>query len=98
MAVNFARLPEIGGRQSTPMFSRNAVLMSADGLCRNNPENFDHLMAVLEKFCRQADESAAYQEFWDDIRAFKGLSRAYLTGHHGRVVGGCGRESRRWCR
>jgi hypothetical protein len=40
----------------------------ADGLCRDNPETFDHLMEVLEKLYREADESAAFQEFWDDIR------------------------------
>jgi hypothetical protein len=40
----------------------------ADGLCRGNPENFDHLMEILEKIYREADESAAFQEFWDDIR------------------------------
>ena len=39
-----------------------------DGLCRDSPENFDHLMEILEKVYREADESAASQEFWDDIR------------------------------
>jgi hypothetical protein len=35
----------------------------ADGLCRSNPENFDHLMEILEKVYREADESAVFQEF-----------------------------------
>jgi hypothetical protein len=40
----------------------------ADGLCRDKPDTFDHLMEILEKVYRQGDESAALQEFWDDIR------------------------------
>jgi hypothetical protein len=40
----------------------------ADGLCRDNPENFDPLMEILETFYLEADESASFQEFWDDIR------------------------------
>ncbi len=40
----------------------------ADGLCRDNPENFDDLMEILERVYREGDESVAFQEFWDDIR------------------------------
>jgi hypothetical protein len=40
----------------------------ADGLCRDNAENFDHLMEIVEKVYREADEPAAFQESWDDIR------------------------------
>jgi len=44
----------------------------ADGLCQDNPENFDHLMEILERFYQEADESAAFQEFWDEIRKIVG--------------------------
>jgi hypothetical protein len=40
----------------------------AHGLCRDTPENFDHLMGILEKFYLEADELASFQEFWDDTR------------------------------
>jgi hypothetical protein len=40
----------------------------AEGLCRDKPETFDYLMEILEKQYRQGDETAAFQEFWDDIR------------------------------
>jgi hypothetical protein len=45
----------------------------ADGLCRDKPETFDYLMEILEKVYRQGDESAAFQEFWDDIREIVAL-------------------------
>jgi hypothetical protein len=33
-----------------------------DGLCRDKPETFDHLMEILEKVYRQGDESASRAE------------------------------------
>jgi hypothetical protein len=39
-----------------------------DGLSRGNPEAFERLMDTLEKLYQEGNESAAFQEFWDDIR------------------------------
>jgi hypothetical protein len=40
----------------------------ADGLSRDNPEAFEHLMDAFEKLYQGGNESAAFQELWDDIR------------------------------
>jgi hypothetical protein len=41
----------------------------ADPFFRNDPKAIDQIEEVLTKFYREADESPAFQEFWDQLRS-----------------------------
>ena len=50
----------------------------ADGLSRDNPEAFQHLMDKLEKLYQEGNESAVFQELWDDIREIVARKESHI--------------------
>jgi hypothetical protein len=50
----------------------------ADGLSLDDPEAFEHLMDALEKLYQEGNESAAFQEFWDDIREIVARKESHI--------------------